>query len=529
MAGGKETPRQKMIGMMYLVLLALLALQVSNTVLEKFIFINKSLESSVQETNVANANAVSRIQAQVEEAGEREADMAVLTKAMAVRDQTQTVLENMRNLKNELVEVTGGPSEENPEIPKNISNEEKMADYMINKKHGEQLKAMLNDYAAFLQETTGQETAPIALDGKENPLFADDPAQRNKTFAQLNFANTPLVAGIATISQFETEVMMRESAALDKLAREVGAEDVKFDQIIPMVTPESRIVAAGTKYKADLFIAASSTGVTPDMYVDGKKVPVNAQGMGQVEIPASAGSYNEEGLAKKSFKATITVPSAGGQAKTFEKEIEYFVAKPVIQIQSAAVQALYLQCGNELNVQVPALGTNYNPSFSASGAAVYEGSKRGLVTVVPNAANVTLNVSNNGTPLGSEKFGVRRVPKPEIVAYGGNKPLNEKQGESATSLRTLNMKAIPDESFAEFLPKDAKFRVAEYNVILARGNRAVDQKRVQGPDTDLRSFASKAKAGDRLVIEVTKVQRMNFRNDIIDVPMGTKYVTIQLN
>jgi hypothetical protein len=40
MAGGKETPRQKMIGMMYLVLTALLALQVSNAVLEKFAIIN---------------------------------------------------------------------------------------------------------------------------------------------------------------------------------------------------------------------------------------------------------------------------------------------------------------------------------------------------------------------------------------------------------------------------------------------------------------------------------------------------------
>ena len=50
MAGGKETPRQKMIGMMYLVLLAMLALQVSNTVLEKFIFINQSLEVALQKT-----------------------------------------------------------------------------------------------------------------------------------------------------------------------------------------------------------------------------------------------------------------------------------------------------------------------------------------------------------------------------------------------------------------------------------------------------------------------------------------------
>ena len=527
MAGGKETPRQKMIGMMYLVLLALLALQVSNSVIEKFIFINDSLENTVQETNSSNANTVSRIQAQVDEAGNRKADVAVLTTAKEVREQTRKTLETMESLKKELVDVSGGPAEEG-HGPKNASDEESTANLMINKKKGEELKKMLNDYTVFLEKTTGVKTAPIALDAKDNPVFANDPNQKNKNFAELNFAQTPLIAGIATITQFETEVLMRESTALDKLARDVGAQDVKFDRIVPMVRPESKIVAAGTKYKADMFIAASSSSVTPDMFVDGKKVPVN-DGMGQVEFMATAGNYDAEGLAKKTFKSEIKVSLPGGADTTYSNTIEYFVAKPVIQIQSASVQALYLQCGNELNVQVPALGTTYNPSFTASGASVYEGSKRGIVTVVPNSASVTLNVSSNGTPLGSEKFGVRRVPKPELVAYSGNKELDMKTGVPATSLRSISMKAIADESFKEFLPKDANFRVAEYNVYLARGNRPVAQQKVSGPDADLRSFANQAKSGDRVVIEVTKVQRMNFKKEVIDVPMGTKTFTVPLN
>lgn len=512
---------------MYLVLLAMLALNVSSSVLERFIFINRSLENTVQESNVTNANVVSRIQNQVEEAGQRKADVAVLTTAQEVREQTKQVLDNLEGLKESLVEMTGGKADDG-ETPENISDEETMANLMINKKKGEEIKKMLNDYAAYLEQKTGVKTAPIALDANENPIFANNPDQKNKSFAELNFANTPLVAGLATITQFETEVLMRESSALEKLARDVGAQDVKFDRIVPMVRPESKIVAAGTKYKADLFIAASSSSVTPDMYVDGKKVPVSG-GMGQVEFMATPGTYNAEGLARKTYESKITVSLPGGRDTTYSDTQEYFVAKPVIQIQSASVQALYLQCGNELNIQVPALGTNYNPTFSASGANVYKGNKTGIVTVVPNAANVSLTVTNAGTALGTEKFGVRRVPKPEILPYSGSKELDQKTGVPATSLRSLSMKAIADESFAEFLPKDANFRVAEYNVYLARGNRPVDQQRVNGPDADLRSFAAKAKAGDRVVIEVTKVQRMNFRKEVVDVPMGTKTFTIPLN
>lgn len=528
MAGGKETPRQKMIGMMYLVLLALLALQVSNTVLEKFIFINRSLETTVEETNVGNANTVGRIQTQVSDAGNRAADVKVLQSAQTVRERTREVLGNLNDLKEKLVEITGGYDPENPEVPQNVADEETMANFMINQKKGEELQKVLNEYAAFLEQTSGIETAPIALDAKDNPVFANDPNQKNKNFAELNFANTPLVAGLATITQFETEVLLREAAALDKLARDVGAQDIKFDVIVPMVTPEAKVVAAGTKYKADLFVAASSSGVDPDMYVNGNEIDV-VGGMGKVEFVATAGDYNEEGLARKTYESKITVSAPGGNDTTFTAVQEYFVARPVIQIQSAAVQALYLQCGNELNVQVPALGTNYNPDFSATGAAVYEGNKRGLVTVVPNAADVVLTVKNDGTVLGAEKFGVRRVPKPELVPYSGNQPLDLKTGVPATRIRDLTMRAIADESFAEFLPKDANFRVAEYTVYLARGNRPVDEVKANGPEVDLRRFAAKAKPGDRIVIEVKKVQRLNFRKEIIDVPMGTPIFTVQLN
>lgn len=528
MAGGKETPRQKMIGMMYLVLLALLALQVSNTVLEKFIFINQSLENTVQETDINNANIVGRISKQVDDAGKRGADVKVLKTAQEVREETKKVIAKMQTLKEELVEKTGGPDDDNPEVPKNVSDEETMANYMINQKKGDELQDMLNGYTRFVEEKTGVPTRPIALDAKDNPVFADNPNQKNKSFAELNFANTPLVAGIATITQYETEVLLRESEALEKLARDVGAMDMKFDRIVPMVRPESKIVAAGTKYKADLFIAASSSGVTPEMYMDGKKLPVD-DGMGKVEFMASPGAYNAEGLARKTYESKITVALPGGNDTTYTQVQEYFVAKPVIQIQSASVQALYLQCGNELNVQVPALGTNYNPDFRADGGAVYKGNKPGLVTIVPNSANVTLNVSNAGTTIGAEKFSVRRVPNPEIVPYSGNKPLDLKTGVPATSVRSLTMRAIADESFKEFLPNDATFRVAEYTVFLARGSRPVAQVKASGPDVDLRSFANQAKPGDRLVIEVTKVQRMNFRKEVIDVPMGTKHINVQLN
>ena len=525
MAGGKETPRQKMIGMMYLVLTALLALQVSNTILEKFIFIDQSLEQSAANTKVKNSGTVERIQAAVEDAGNRAEDVAVLKKAQEVRAKTSEVLSMLDNLKEEFVTVTGGLDEDGNY--KGGKEEEKIAQMMITQGRGEELKKELNGYTSFLSNTVGASFEPIALDASENPVFRDNPEQNTKSFSEITFESTPMVAGRASLTQFKTEVLNREATALDALARQVGAADMKFDNIVAMVRPESNVVAAGTKYKADLFIAASSSAVSPVMTVNGKEIPVEG-GMGKVEFMASANKYDNDNRAEQKYKAAITVEQ-GGKKETYEETFSYFVTKPVIQVQSQSVQALYLNCGNELQINVPALGTSYNPSFSASGASAIPGKKTGAVTVIPQAKNVALTVSSGGNKIGTENFSVKLIPTPSIEVFGpGNKAIDFKRGEAINRLRTITVKAIPDESFATFLPKDARYRVVDAEVVLARGSRPVDKANLSKESANLSSLMAKAKPGDRLVVDIKKVQRMNFQGKTEDVAIGKSASVVQI-
>ena len=147
----------------------------------------------------------------------------------------------------------------------------------------------------------------MALDGKDHPIFQQDKNARKRDFATLQFDQTPMVAGLATISQFQTEIINREMEALEKLAREVGAEDLKFDQIDLVALPNSRVVAAGAKYEADLFIAASSSAAeNPDMTFNGEEIKV-VNGKGKIEFMAKGGNYDKDGIAKKSYIATVTL------------------------------------------------------------------------------------------------------------------------------------------------------------------------------------------------------------------------------
>ena len=131
MAGEKLSARQKMIGMMYLVLTALLALQVSSSVLDKFMLINKSLEQGVSLKMRENARSLERIQTAVKEMGNRENDVKVLNSALSVRTNTKQVIAYIDSIKTKLVALTGGEDKKTGR-PKGLKDDTAVARLMIN-------------------------------------------------------------------------------------------------------------------------------------------------------------------------------------------------------------------------------------------------------------------------------------------------------------------------------------------------------------------------------------------------------------
>lgn len=535
MAGGKETPRQKMIGMMYLVLTALLALQVSSSVMYKFKFLEEKIHQVVEETGKRNNGTVNNIKTKVEERGSKASEVKILQTAKEVRAKTQEMIDYIDGLRDELVKVSGGidPETKFYEGAKNEDNVQTM--FIGPNKNGKafELRKKIDEYCVYLQSHADEGTKNIfksfAVDAKDDPFFKNIKDQRSKDFAQLTFENTPMVAAMAVLAEMQSTVVQYEAELLGQLASEVGAADFKFDVLQGMVRPESRVVAAGTKYKADMFIAAFSSTVQPEMFFQGKPVTVE-NGIGTVEFTATPGAYDKDGQAKKTWKGEIKLQKPTGGDTVITVETEYIVAKPVIQIQSASVQALYRNCGNELNVQVPALGQTYNPKFSVTGGTAIPSSKKGIVTVIPTAKKVTLSVSSGGNPVGSQDFKVRSVPLPTLVAKVGRRPANVRDGEAAPGPRGLVIDVQPDKDFASFLPKDARYKATEVIVKLARGKRPVAQQTFRGDQINLSSFAAKAKPGDRYSIEVKTVIRRNFRNqnEEVDIPVTSRYIIIPL-
>jgi gliding motility-associated protein GldM len=531
MAGGKESPRQKMINMMYLVLTAMLALQVSNALLQKFQLLNNSLERANSAANGNNEKSVGAIRKEIQEKPGGAQYAQVLQNAVEVRKITGEMDNYISGLKQEIINAGGGMDAETGGV-KNPSEEEKVAILMVGSgKNGKgyALKQKLNDFSVQLQKFAAPNTKfpELAIDASKDPALArTDDITRNKDFSELYFAQTPVPAALAVLSQKQSEVRRIEGEVLEYLASQVGIKEIKFDEIFAVVIPDSRSVVAGQKYHAEVAIGAYSKSITPRISINGSSLPVK-DGKGTYEVTASGGEFDKNGQLKRSYKATVSYPSPDGTMKSVEKEETYTVLKPSVQIETASMPALYFKCANRLVTYSPGLGALYSPTFSGSGAEFIPGGS-GKVTIVPNTAKASMNVVNDGITLQTFNFPVRRVPKPTIKMFGNGSPIDERRGASATGLRTLRAGAIADESFKATNPEDAQFRVAEFEVNLARGSRKVGGGNYNS-DANISNLAQQAQAGDRYVIIIKRVERKNFKGETESVDVGDLIFTIPLN
>jgi gliding motility-associated protein GldM len=521
MAGAKETPRQRMIGMMYLVLTALLALQVSNQILQKFVLLNDGMERTSKNYILKNESTVGSIEYTVEQQGNNPKDVPKVAAAKKIREATKEIYDYLESLKQDLIVQSNAKNEEGNFVNANLKNTEVTGNLFANNGKGEEMKVKLNAYPEAVKEilssvgVTDLSFRPIARDASEIELFANDREVRNKSFVALNFVKSPVGAVIALISQYQNEVLNIESESLSTVANTIGSFYFKADITEAKISAVSNVVAAGTKFEATMFIASSSSSAVPTMTLDGRAVTVDEKGFGKIEFTATpAGQYDDRGLARKILKGEI-VTNVGGEDKVLPVEYEYFVAQPVIKVSSEVVQQLYADCANELLIEVPALGNTYSPEFNVSNGQPIKGTTPGQVTIIPGASGkVTIGVSSGGNKIGDVSFDIKPVPAPTIKVLASNgSEIDLSQAQPINVLSGMKVAAIAEPTFARTMAKDSNFEVTGGELILLRS----EVPRATVPiGSGMRSLLESARPGDDIVIRVTQVTRTNFRGNKIN-------------
>jgi gliding motility-associated protein GldM len=462
MAGGKETPRQKLIGMMYLVLTALLALNVSNAVLEKFVIIDTTLGELIAESKITNENKLKGIQ---DATSTSPKVLDAKAKAKKVADLAKGTVAYLDGIKKELKTVDGKELEgegywANTHRPEEFFlNENAMA--TVSKKYVNEIDNYVNELNKIM--TLKVPFAKLTRTADDYKEFKGG-IHKNKDFITFSFSGAPLPAAVATISQLQTEVLDYQAQALDSLNAIAEGVNFKADQIVAMVRSESNTLVAGQDYEGQLFVAASSSGISPEMFKDGRPLPVEdtevAKGvrvkMGKIKFAASASTYDKDGVAESSFKVRINLPGKD----PIDDVIKYKVLRPVAKFESVAASTLYLECGNEMSVSVQGLTdlSGLNLTCSPSEGSVQKMGP-GKFVLVPKRPQMNIGIMMNGVSIGTNKFTAKNVPQPQGTIKIGNQDYDPAKGIPAGTSIIKYVPEISDETFLKQNQKDAAYRI----------------------------------------------------------------------
>ena len=434
MSGGNLSPRQKMIGMMYLVLTALLALNVSKDILDAFVLINTSLESTVvnykekNEVLYADFNAAKQFDPvkvtpywkKAQEAKKFSANIITSIKEIQVK-----LLQTTEDLKKEeadTLQLKYANNKDNYDIPTNI---------MIGQSEdgskglARELKNKLTEYKTeMLALFSKKQQQQLNIDLKTDDISTKAGLEN---WEMGNFYHTPLAATITILSKIQTDVKKVEYDVVSALLQKSGKKQFNFDTIVTKVIPNSNYVLLGEDYKADVFLAAFSTTQNPEILI-GKydsvtnslidvvdSIPVN-NGLGEYVVPTShEGIFTYEGVLK--------LKKEGGAEELFPFKSEYIVAKPSLVVSPDKMNVFYIGPNNPVSVSVPGIPSeNIRATITGSGNRITKTSNGKydvkLSTGTPRNVDVKVTaVMANGETrsMGKMTFVVKKLPKPNAT------------------------------------------------------------------------------------------------------------------
>lgn len=475
MAGGKASPRQKMINMMYLVLTALLALNVSKEILKSFHMMEQSFLAASDNYDAKNALVMKAFDASYKQDPVK--TKPYLDRAKEARKISKEFNDYIEKVKKEIGDMNGGRKEaaEGQTIGELATPEvmEKHANYFLpvakqGKGNGEKVKKAINDTRTELlnllksgkgvtfQDRFYNEAEAATQLRAEDPI--NKPTEPKKTWESAYLEHNPLAGVMALLTKIQNDAKALESDVLSKLQTGITANDITFDQLEAKVIAPSSYVMTGTPYEADVILVASNSTSDHKIVLDGgNTLPVEG-GVGKFSA-----THSDVGV--KKFSGNIMVME-NGKEKPYPFAAEYQTFKPAATISADKMNVLYIGLQNPISVSVPGFPASAVTASISGGWKL--GSKKGNTYMASGGkgareVKVTASVkTESGTKtMGTQTYRIRPVPLPQakLGTIDGSRPM------SAGMIRAQRtVYASLGEGFAF---EGVKFSVTKYTLVVS--------------------------------------------------------------
>jgi gliding motility-associated protein GldM len=480
-------PRQKMINMMYLVLTALLALNVSAEILNAFKTVNHSLET----TNTTVTNSTDHIMKSLEQ---KKSDPSTRVKAeewypkaQSVQTLAAEVNTFIQGLKDEILTKSGGDPK-NPDKSYKEDNLDIPTRIMIDKGAGKTLYQKLSDFKTKVLNVDPEmnkefaQSLPISLEGPGGK----EASKKSWEFAY--FHMVPSVAALTILSKFQNDVKTSENKLVEFCHKKVGEVVLRNDAFAAIAVADANYILPGQKINVTAGVGGFSKAVKPEITINGSPVAIGDDGTAKREISG-------EGLGNHKIPVHIVYTDQDGKKQSIDKDIEYTVGQSNAAIQLDKMNVLFIGVDNPLTISGSGSVEGLQV-FAQGGGAVLSGSgAHRTVRVSSETDDCMISVKTVDGKVTPIRFRVRSIPDP--TPYVGQ----VKSGEmSASAFKSqAGVRAIVDNFFYETQFTVTSFRMTGDGEGFPEG---VEEKINTGAAwKEAQPIISKCKAGSFVTIE----------------------------
>ena len=519
MAGDKLSPRQKMIGMMYLVLTALLALNVSKEIIMAFVVMNNGLEKTNQASESKNGilyGAFEKAKANDEKKTQKWYD-----KAQLVKKESQGLIKYIEEIKAEIKAETEGIEKKvadtfQLQYISVLDNYDISTHYLIGSDPADvtgkakELKEKIDKFKTTLLgllEESERKNVNIGLYTGDSYNVSEE---KMVNWAWYNFYHLPIAAAVANLTKIQNDIRNAEGDMVNYLLKKVSAADFKFDTLAARVVANSNYVLTGEEYRAEIFVAAFSSTSNPQVWLgevdttDAKNPKIKGTiDSTSVKVDLGVGIYSvhpgSEGEQK--YGGIIRVKAPDNTYVSYRFKSSFMAARPAAVVSPTKMNVFYIGVENPVEISAPGVSADQlKPSMSGGTLSGGKGKYIVKVTKGPEVSiSVGANLNGKNTNMGTFKFRVKQVPDP-VAYFAGKKGVDviSKSALLAAQGVIANM---------ENFDFDLKFLVLSFDMSMTVNGAEVTVKSSGNAcSSDQKTYIQKVKTGAKVYIENVKVK-----------------------
>lgn len=399
------SPRQKMINLMYVVLMAMLALNVSSDVLNGFSLVDKSLQITTKNATEVNQGIYEDFDEQMKANPKKVKEW--YDKAQVVRQMSDSLYNLAEELKVLIVRKSDGKDGRVDSI-QNREDLEAATSVMLapGTGRGRELYKGINGYRdRIIQMVTDSAQRRIIASN----LSTDVPTSvrtLGKNWQEYMFESMPTAAAVTLLTKLQSDVRYAEGEVLHGLASNIGVKDIRVNELNAYVIPSSQTVVQGGKFSAQILMAAVDTTNRPTIYIGGKEFKSD-RGIYET-ICSKTGDFNLVGY--------IEMMNAQGELVRRDFQQKYTVVAPSATVSADLMNVLYAGYDNPMSVSVPGVAANQLQVTMTGGNLTPKGEGKFIArpTQVGGEAVISVAARTEGRvqEMGKFTFRVRKLPDP---------------------------------------------------------------------------------------------------------------------